>query len=301
MKFDSLTVRLVIAIAEEGSISRAADRLGLAVAAASKRVSDLEAQLGVKLFKRQPHGVKLTEAGTKLLSHIRQIDNLTQRLEGDARAVSYGREGRVIIGAPKSVIIPFLAKDIAIIQRNYPGIALQIVEENSRIVQQLLRDKVIDIGIYEKTSGFVDLPRFDYRQDHLVMVYSQRHFPHLPISTPSVSAEQLIELPIITLGRGSAILASLHRAHEARGRVFRNDFTVSGFDSMLALVREGVGVGLMPPDIFSSLHPEAGLASASLEGNWHERSYMLSFTEGQAQQQTLRNVLGALLPGALIP
>ena len=297
MKFDTTTVSLVIAIAEEGSISRASDRLGLAVAAASKRVSDLEAQLGVKLFKRQPHGVKVTEAGTKLLSHIRQIDNLTQRLVGDAQAVSYGREGRVIIGAPKSAIIPFLAREIAGIQRKYPGIVLQIVEENSRIVQKLLRDKVIDIGIYEKTSGFIDLPRFDYRQDHLVVVYSRQHFK---LPTSALSVEQLIELPIITLGRGSAILASLHRAHQSRGRVFRNDFTVSGFDSMLALVREGIGVGLMPPDIFQSLHPEANLVSARLEGDWHERSYMLSFIEGQAQHETLRNVVSELLPGVVL-
>lgn len=292
MKFDTTTVSLVIAIAEEGSISRAADRLDLAVAAASRRVSDLEEQLGTKLFKRQPHGVKLTEAGVKLLSHIRQIDNLTQRLAVDAQAVSHGRDGRVIIGAPKSAIIPFLAKGIATIQRKYPGIVVQIIEENSRIIQKLLRDKVIDIGIYEKTSGFIDLPRFDYRQDHLVMVYSERHFQ---FSANALSVEELIELPIITLGRGSAILASLHRAHESRGRVFRNDFTVSGFDSMLALVREGVGVGLMPPDILNSLRPEASVNSLPLEGDWHHRSYMLSFIEGQAQQQTLRNVVAELL------
>ncbi|MFP3480324.1 LysR family transcriptional regulator, partial [Burkholderia sp. SIMBA_057] len=49
MKFDTTTVRLILAIVEEGSISRAADKLGLAVAAASRRVSDLEEQLGAKL------------------------------------------------------------------------------------------------------------------------------------------------------------------------------------------------------------------------------------------------------------
>ena len=54
MKIDSTTVQLVLAIAEEGSISRAADRLQLAVAAASRRLSDLEQQLGARLFKRQP-------------------------------------------------------------------------------------------------------------------------------------------------------------------------------------------------------------------------------------------------------
>ena len=292
MKFDSTTVRLVLAIAEEGSISRAADRLGLAVAAASKRTSDLETQLGVKLFKRQPHGVKVTEAGLRLLSHIKQIDNLAQRLEGDALAVSHGSDGRVIIGAPKATIMQFLARDIALIQTKYPNIALQILEENSRIIQQLLRDKVIDIGIYEKTSGFIDLPRFDYRKDHLVLVYSKRHFQleHTP-----VTLEQMMDLPIVSLGRGSAILAALRRAFQSRGRVFLNNFTVSGFDTMLALVRQGIGVGLMPPEVFASFHPEADLASVALEGDWHERQYMLSFIEDQAQQQTLRNVVKALL------
>ncbi|HEY1997289.1 LysR family transcriptional regulator, partial [Paraburkholderia sp.] len=62
MKFDTTTVRLVLAIVEEGSISRAADKLSLAVAAASRRVSDLEEQLGAKLFKRVPHGVEITES-----------------------------------------------------------------------------------------------------------------------------------------------------------------------------------------------------------------------------------------------
>ncbi|MEG1456439.1 MAG: LysR family transcriptional regulator, partial [Comamonas sp.] len=58
MKIDTLTVQLALAVAEEGSISRAADKLQLAVAAASKRLTDLERQLGTPLFKRVPHGVK---------------------------------------------------------------------------------------------------------------------------------------------------------------------------------------------------------------------------------------------------
>src|SRR5258708_6356413 len=87
MKIDSTTVQLVLAIAEEGSISRAADRLQLAVAAASRRLSDLEQQLGARLFKRQPHGVRATEPGLKLLVHIRQIGNLVERLGADAQGL----------------------------------------------------------------------------------------------------------------------------------------------------------------------------------------------------------------------
>jgi len=293
VKFDTTTVRLVLAIAEEGSISRAADSMGLAVAAASRRVSDLEAQLGVPLFTRQSHGMKATQAGAALLAHLRQIDNLTHRLERDALAARQGREGRVMIGAPKSALIPHLARSIASVQRKYPAIAVQIVEENSGIVQQLRQDRVIDIGIFEKTSGYSDLPRHAYHDDHLELIYSQRHFS---FSEAALKIEQLIELPLVTLGRGSAILARLQREHQSRGRVFRENVIVNGFDTMLALVREGVGVGLMPPAIFQSFHPESALAAATLEGQWHHRSYVLSFVEGHAQAHTLRNVVAELLP-----
>ena len=113
MKIDSTTVQLILCVAEEGSISRAADRLNLAVAAASKRVSDLEHQLGTPLFKRVPHGVRVTESGERLMAHVRQIDHLIGRLAGDAEVLSRGHDGRIIVGAPKAAIIQFLAADMA--------------------------------------------------------------------------------------------------------------------------------------------------------------------------------------------
>lgn len=291
MKLDSTTVQLVLAIAEEGSISRAADKLNLAVAAASRRVTELEAQLGTRLFKRQPHGVKVTEAGERLLAHIRQIDNLIGRLAGDAQVLGQGRDGRIIIGAPKAAIIQFLAADIARLRDAYPQIALKILEENSKIVQQLLRDKVIDVGIYEKTSGFLDLPKFDYRQDRLVLVYSRRHFG---FDAATVGIDDILDLPIVSLGKGSAVLAAVQRAYRSRGRSFPNDFSASGFDTMLALVRHGLGVGLMPPEVLRSFHPEDALGSVELDGDWHRRAYVLSFVDGHAQEQVLRNVVGQL-------
>jgi DNA-binding transcriptional LysR family regulator len=291
VKFDMTTVRLVLAIVEEGSISRAADKLGLAIAAASRRVSDLEQQLGGKLFKRVPHGVQTTESGAKLLQYIRQIDNLIHRLEGDAQALNDGLDGRIIIGAPKAVVIQFLAAEIATIQRKFPGISLQIVEENSKIVQQLLRDKVIDMGIYEKKSGFLDLEKFAYREDRLVLVHSRGHFQ---FGDGPLSIDELLDLPVVSLGKGSAILSALQRAYRGRGRPFANNFAVSGFDTMLAMVRHGLGVGLMPPDVLSSFHPEDALASKELTGDWHQRSYVLSCVEGHAQEQTLRRVVAEL-------
>ena len=292
MKIDSTTVSLVLLVEEEGSITRAADRMQLAVAAASKRITDLETQLDTRLFKRQAHGVRLTEAGEKLLAHIKQIDNLTQRLRSDARALSHGRGGRILIGAPKAAVIQFLAADLARMHRTDPEIQLQVVEENSRIVQQLLRDRVIDVGIFEKTSGFMALPQWNYRRDELHLIYHRQHFSLRP---GPLGIDDLLALPIVSLGRGSAILSSLTRAYESRGREFQSRFTVSGFDTMLALVQEGVGVGLMPPGVFERFRTDDDMLSEALDGDWHRRSYVLSFIEGHAQQQTLHHVVNSLL------
>ncbi|MNR48089.1 hypothetical protein D3C85_1672820 [compost metagenome] len=64
---------------------------------------------------------------------------------------------------------------------------------------------------------------------------------------------------------------------------------------MLALVRHGLGVGLMPPAVLASLHPEPGIGHIALAGDWHQRSYVLASVEGRAQEHTLRNVVAELL------
>lgn len=292
MKIDSITVQLVLAVAEEGSISRAADRLNLAVAAASRRVTELENECGTRIFQRIPHGTKVTEAGRKLLQHIRQIDSLTQRLKDDADAISNGLDGHIIIGAPKTAVIQFLARDIARIMQKYPGITLQVLEENSKVIQQMLRDRVIDIGIYEKTAGFLPLEPRPYRKDRLVLVYHPAHFQ---FPTAPVPLDDILEVPIIALGKGSAILAALQRAYRSRNRLFQSRFAVSGFDTMLTLAREGLGVGLIPPDVLSEFRFVPALSSAEIEGDWHERQYVVSTVDTNAQPLLIRNVLEVLV------
>ena len=68
--FDSVTARLILLLAETGSIGRAAEREGIASSAVSRRVSDLESRLGVVLFDRSAHGVKLTSAGHWILQRL---------------------------------------------------------------------------------------------------------------------------------------------------------------------------------------------------------------------------------------
>jgi len=114
--FDLTTVHLFIAIAEEGGVTRGAERLYLAPAAASRRILDLETQLDVTLFHRLPHGMALTDAGRAMLAHARMIAMTVTRMQDDAASFRHGEKGVVRMAAPKSVVIQFLLPTFSIAQ-----------------------------------------------------------------------------------------------------------------------------------------------------------------------------------------
>jgi len=100
--FDSVTARLILLLAETGSIGRAAEREGIASSAVSRRVSDLEARLGVVLFDRSAHGVKLTAAGEAYADGCRTV--LRSIADLDAILINAGRRGTLAKLSPADLI-----------------------------------------------------------------------------------------------------------------------------------------------------------------------------------------------------
>ena len=113
MRFDLLSLNLVLAIAETGSLTRAAEREHLALAAASKRLSDLEARLGVVLFERRARGVEITDAGRALVRHIRSLNASLHALESEVVEYARGLKGHLRLAANASAIAECLPPPLA--------------------------------------------------------------------------------------------------------------------------------------------------------------------------------------------
>src|SRR3546814_10067473 len=98
-RFDLVTLSLFIAVARQGSISAGARQSHLAVAAASKRISDLEIALGTPLLYRHDGGVELTDAAEAFLHHslsvVHELEQMTRALSDYA----FGVKGHVRLGA----------------------------------------------------------------------------------------------------------------------------------------------------------------------------------------------------------
>jgi DNA-binding transcriptional LysR family regulator len=121
---DLKDLRYAIAVADEGSFTRAAARLNLAQQALSKQIGDLERELEVRLFDRMPRGTRLTPAGSAFVEAARVTLTQSQRAMAHARTTNR-RESQVLrVGlTPSSVFAGDAAASLSFFRRRHPLLA----------------------------------------------------------------------------------------------------------------------------------------------------------------------------------
>ena len=140
-----------VAVAEDLSFRRAAHRLHVSHPSLSARISDLEDELGMKLFKRNSRQVELTEPGRVFLAGARQTLNSIQKAVAQAQEVAKGERGRLVIGNIGLLTQNFLPTALANFRQRYPLVEVTVKHMNSHTQAEALLKGLIMLGI-----GYVD-------------------------------------------------------------------------------------------------------------------------------------------------
>lgn len=150
---DIRQLRYFIAIAEEGSLSAAAQRVNVAQPSLSQHVLSLERNLDVKLLERSPRGVTLTQSGEVLLSHAREIVAAMENAVAAVRQSGAEPVGDVSFGLPSSVSMVLSVPLAETVRLELPKVRLRAIEAMSGFIQTWLEDQSIDLGIlYDVTA-----------------------------------------------------------------------------------------------------------------------------------------------------
>ena len=147
LTIDIKQLKYFIAIVEEGSLSAAAARIGIAQPSLSQHVKGLEERLGVELLIRSPKGVTLTDAGQTLLSHAHDILAAVERAKEEVRLSGAEPYGRVAFGLPSSVSMVLSVPLAETTRLELPHVNLRAVEAMSGFIRDWLQDGSIDLGI----------------------------------------------------------------------------------------------------------------------------------------------------------
>ena len=147
MEMDLRQLRHFIAVAEEGHITRAAERLGMQQPPLSQRIKAIERKLDVQLFHRKARGVELTDAGRALFENARVILAQFDHAIETTRRTARGQQGRISVGiTPTSPFHPFVPRVIRAFRQAYPLVSLTLEESFSNELLEHLRNERIDVA-----------------------------------------------------------------------------------------------------------------------------------------------------------
>jgi LysR family nitrogen assimilation transcriptional regulator len=140
-------LRYLVAIADSGALSRAAETLSIAQSALSHHISEVEANLGIKVFERRSRGVVLTGAGRRLYDHAKIILSSVAKAEADVRAYSDIATGPIAVGLSHTAIAMVALDVMKAVGQTTPGVHLSIVEGLSPTLIDRVLSGAIDLAI----------------------------------------------------------------------------------------------------------------------------------------------------------
>lgn len=272
-QFDLVTLRLFVAIVEEGSIAKAAERENIVASAISKRITDLEQALGVKLLHRHRRGAIVTAPGEALLRHARSVLRDLGELEGELVEHSEGLKGQVRLFANSTAILRFLPRQLVSFLSHHPLVQIEIEESISPVILKSVADRVGEIGIFGGGIASQDLHIQPYREDKLSIVVPRGHaLEHRGI----VRFVDVAEQDFVGLQSGSSIDALAGRAAGELGKSLKLRIRMTGFDPLCHMVEAGLGIGIVPESIAIHYARTLAITRLTLDEPWANRSLKLA-------------------------
>ena len=307
MRFDLTTLHLVLAIAESRSITRAAEREHLALAAASKRLKDLETRLGVHLFERRARGVEPTEAGRALVRHIRSLNASLHALESEVVEFSRGIKGHLRIAANAAAIAECLPADLAAFAREHPQIRISLEDLTSAEVQGAVADGRADVGVFAPPLTDARLQTWAYRDGELAAVLPRGHALAARSAAPAagdgaLAFDALLDYDMVGLHLGASVHELMLQRALERGRPLNARLQVRGFDAIAQLVEAGLGVAVLPAAVAQRFARLFAIEVRPLAETWARRTYLLAAREQTVLPAVVQRFITSLArPAAEIP
>jgi DNA-binding transcriptional LysR family regulator len=208
---DLKTLRLLVAVCDHQNMARAAEQEHIEPSAISKRIAQLESDLGTPLLLRARRGVHPTPAGLALLEHARNVLFTMERMANDVAAFGSGIKGHVRLVATASAIAESLLDDIASFMRDAANrnIKVDIEERLSRDLVRQIREGSASVGVCWDSIDFEGLQHRPYRHDRLALAV---HPDHPLASRKSLRFEQTLDHDHVGLPPSAAVNTMLQRA-----------------------------------------------------------------------------------------
>jgi DNA-binding transcriptional LysR family regulator len=287
---DLKSLRLLVAVCEHRNMARAAELEHIEPSAVSKRIAQLEHDLGTALLMRSRRGVEPTPAGLSVLEHAKSVLFTLERMANDASSFGSGVKGQVRLVATASAIAESLLDDIALFMRE-PGnrnIKVDVEERQSHEVVRQLREGMASVGVCWDTIDLAGLEHRPYRHDRLALAV---HPDHPLARRKSLRFEQTLDYEHVGLPPTTAVHSMLHRAAARSGRSVSYRAVVSNFDASFRVVAANLAISVVPVEVGGPYAEMLGVKIVPLTDAWAHRRFAICFQKLDALQSPVRRLV----------
>lgn len=247
----------VTTIAQEGSLTRAAQKLYITQPALSHSLTGIEQALGQPLFRRESRGLVLTYAGERYCKTAREILKMYGDLEQELGEIEGLRRGRVLLGMTRYLSMELMPEVLPRYRARYPGIEVLVWEEPSNRLLEMLSTRQLDLGVINLTQEEAEQMersydcRLLYRDPFVIAV--SRGDPIGRFAEPGGEGGLPVLDPRYLEGRAFSAVVSGQRIRQVTDRVFQQAgispelmFTSSSFETARRVACAGGGAAMLP-------------------------------------------------------
>ena len=240
---DLLQLEHFLAVVEEGTFTRAAERVCRTQPAVSQSIKKLEETIGTPLLSRDVHEVSLTEAGKLLADYARRIVQLRNEALRQVGQLKTLKAGTLAVAAHESAAVYLLPAALRGYLERFPDIKVGVYRSRLSEIPRQVMDREVDIGFVKDEPAFHEVYSTEVHLDQMVLVAAPRH----PlVGRPNVTIQDLASEPFVLHSLCTTTAEMMHRVFEQHRIKLRVVAELWSFENIKGFVREGIGLAIVP-------------------------------------------------------
>jgi len=291
-RFDLISLRLFVSVVELGSLTQGAKEFGISLAAASKRISELETHVGQALLVRGKKGVQPSAAGETMYRHCIELVGRLAQLSLAMSDFHQGAHGHLRIWSNPSAFAHFLPHMVSLMAKHHPQIRLELEDVLSHEAVRTVVTGGAELAVIAENTPAEGLETLLCEEDELVLITPPGH---ALCSDQPVHLQDILSFELVGMNMSTSLMRQITGQASLNGQSPRLRVQVRGFDTMCKMVAAGVGVAILPHLSALPLAPALGLTIHRIEGDWVRRRLYLAMRD-RAQLSSAARAFVALMP-----
>lgn len=269
-------LQIFLAVAETGSMVKAAKQLYMTQPSISQVISEMERNYNVSLFERKNRNLTLTPTGEKLVDYAKNVLLVAKEAEDFLNYES--SHPQISVGATPTIGSCFMSSIVTELHEKNPDLVHHVCIANSSTITRELISGEVDIALIE---GNIDNPEIESRpviRDRIVLICSKDHEFGSRIS---VDVSELRGQPLVVREKGSTLRSVIENALEECGITPEISWGSCDYDAIISAVKHGHGVGIVPERFSRKERVRNQLHICDITGMDVSFNYRLAYRKGR--------------------